>query len=290
MPLRTLSLSRSVASRLAIRAVAIAMMAAPLGACSLWGDEDPVYKTQATDPADLLYNQGLAALNDKDYGKAAKRFDALDKQYPQSEWQKKAILMMAYSNYAAGNYDDSISASRRYVTLYPNDKDTAYAAYLFASSQYKQIPDVTRDQDRTNQALAGYELVVTKWPKSEYADDARFKIQVTKDQLAGKEMDIGRFYQNQQNYSAAVNRYKGVVQNYSQTRQIEEALSRLTECYMALGLTNEAQTAAAILGHNYPDSQWYKDAYQLVKSKGLEPREDADSWLSRTFHSAISMQ
>jgi outer membrane protein assembly factor BamD len=288
MPLRSLSSSRSVATRLAVRAVAIAMMAAPIAACGPW-DDDPVYKTQATDPADLLYNQGLVALKAGDYTKAGKRFDALDKQYPQTEWQQKAILMMAYSNYAGGNYDDAITASQRYVTLYPKNPDAAYAAYIYANSQYKQIPDITRDQDRTVKALQAFQVVVTNWPKSEYADDAKFKIQVTRDQLAGKEMDIGRFYQNQQNYVAAVNRYKVVVAQYQQTRHIEEALSRLAECYMALGLTSDAQTATAILGTNYPNSQWYKDAYQLVKSNGLEPREDTESWLSRAFHSAISL-
>jgi len=288
MPLRSPSFSRSFVTRFTVRAVAVAMVAAPLGACGWW-DDDPVYKTQATDPAPLLYNQGLVALKDQDYSKAAKRFDALDRQYPQTEWQQKAILMSAYSSYAAGNYDDAITASQRYVTLFPKSPDSAYAAYIYANSQYKQIPDITRDQDRTVKALQAFQVVVTNWPKSEYADDSKFKIQVTKDQLAGKEMDIGRYYQNQQNYVAAVNRYKVVVAQYQQTRQIEEALSRLTECYMALGLTSDAQTAAAILGHNYPDSQWYKDAYTLVKSNGLEPREDTESWLSRAFHSAISM-
>jgi outer membrane protein assembly factor BamD len=288
MPLRSHSSSRAITTRLAIRAVAIALIASPLAACGLW-DDDPGYQTQATDPPDLLYNQGLVAMKAGDYAKATKRFDALDKQYPQTEWQKKAILMNAYANYSSANYDDSISAARRYVTLWPKDKDAAYATYIWANAQYKQIPDVTRDQDRASQALAGFQMIVTDYPKSEYADDAKFKIQVVRDQLAGKEMDIGRFYQKQQNYTAAVNRYKAVVQNYAQTRQIEEALSRLTECYMALGLNSEAQTAAAILGHNYPDSQWYKDAYQLVKSNGLEPREDTESWLSRTFHGAISM-
>ncbi|QEN87181.1 outer membrane protein assembly factor BamD [Labrys sp. KNU-23] len=288
MPLRSLSSSRTVATRLAVRAVAIALMASPLAACGFW-DDDPGYKTQATDPPDLLYNQGLVAMKAGEYSKASKRFESLDKQYPQTEWQKKAILMMAYSNYTSGNYDDAITSSRRYVTLWPTDKDAAYMTYIWANSQYKQIPDITRDQDRASQALAGFQKVVTDYPKSEYVSDSKFKIQVVRDQLAGKEMEIGRFYQKQQNYAAAVNRYKTVVKDYAQTRQIEEALSRLTECYMALGLSSEAQTAAAILGHNYPNSQWYKDAYSLVKSHGLEPREDTDSWLSRTFRSAITL-
>ncbi|WP_413988443.1 outer membrane protein assembly factor BamD [Labrys okinawensis] len=288
MPLRSLSSSRAIATRLAVRVFAVAMLATPLAACGLW-DDDPVYTTQATDPPDLLYNQGLVAMKGGDYAKAIKRFDSLDKQYPQTDWQKKAVLMSAYANYSSGNYDDAISAARRYVTLWPKDKDAAYATYIWANSQYKQIPDITRDQDRANQALAGFQMILSDYPKSEYVDDAKFKIQVVRDQLAGKEMEIGRYYQKQENYTAAVNRYKAVVAQYAQTRQIEEALSRLTECYMALGLSSEAQTAAAILGHNYPDSQWYKDAYSLVKSHGLEPREDTDSWLSRTFRNAITL-
>lgn len=274
--------------RSAILLLVAAMLATPLGACSLWDDQEP-YRTEAQDPADMIYNQGLVFMQGQDYEKAAKRFDQLDKQYPMSEWSKKAVLLNAYANYEGRNYDDAISSAKRYVTLYPNDKDAAYAAYIYANANYAQIPDITRDQDRTLKALDAFQQIVTRWPQSEYAEDARYKLQVTKDQLAGKEMDVGRYYLNQQNYSAAVNRFKGVIAQFQQTRHTEEALSRLTECYMSMGLTSEAQTAAAILGHNYPNSPWYKDAYQLVKSNGLEPREDTRSWLSQQFHNILPM-
>jgi len=280
---RLVSSSRS----LAIRILAAGMLAAPLAGCAAWSDDD-TYKPVAQDPADLLYNQGLVALKNGDYSKAAKRFDMVDRSYPGTDWSRKGVLMNAFANYKGANYDDAISSAQRYVALYPQTPDAAYAAYIYASSNYAQIPDITRDQERTMKALGAFEEIVKRWPKSEYAEDAKFKIQVTKDQLAGKEMDIGRFYLNQKNYAAATNRFKIVVAQFQQTRHIEEALSRLAECYMALGVSTEAQTAAAILGHNYPDSPWYKDAYTLVKSNGLEPREDEGSWISRTFRNVIS--
>jgi outer membrane protein assembly factor BamD len=287
--LRSALTPRSTVARLAIRAAAIVCLAMPLGACSLFGDDEVAYKTQPTDPADLLYNQGLVALKDRDFTKATKRFDQVDREYPQTEWSKKAILMTAYSNYQAAKYDDAITAAQRYVNLYPQSPDAAYAAYLYASSNYAQIPDITRDQQRTLKALDAFQEIVKRWPTSEYADDAKYKIQVTRDQLAGKEMEIGRFYLNQNNPAAAANRFKVVLQQFQQTRHVEEALSRLTECYMALGVPSEAQTAAAILGHNYPDSQWYKDAYTLVQSHGLEPREDEGSWISKAFKSVVPL-
>jgi outer membrane protein assembly factor BamD len=288
MQSRHLNSSRSRLSGIAVRVIALGMLAMPLAACSLWDDEDS-YKPVATDPADLLYNQGLAAMKAGDYTKAAKRFDSLDRQYPMSDWSKKAVLMSAFSNYKGGQYDEAITAAQRYFTLWPQDKDAAYAAYIYASANYAMIPDVTRDQDRTIKALGAFEEISKRWPDSEYAEDAKFKVQVTRDQLAGKEMEIGRFYMKQSNYAGAVNRFKVVVSQFQQTRHVEEALSRLAECYMALGVFTEAQTATAILGHNYPDSQWYKDAFALVQSKGLEPREDEGSWLSKTFRNVITM-
>jgi outer membrane protein assembly factor BamD len=268
--------------RMVLGFVAVLCLAIPLGACNLW-DQDDSYKPLSQDPADLLYNEGLAAMKNGDYTKAAKRFDQLDQEYPMSDWSKKAILMNAYANYEGAKYDDAIASAQRFVSLYPQSPDAAYAAYLYASSNYALIPDITRDQDRTEKSLAAFQDIVKRWPTSEYAEDAKFKIQVTKDQLAGKEMEIGRFYLKQNNPTAAANRFKIVVSRYQQTRHVEEALSRLAECYMALGVASEAQTATAILGHNYPDSQWYKDAYTLVTSNGLQPREDKGSWISKAF-------
>jgi len=237
-------------------------------------------------PADRLYNEGLYYLNSEhDAKKAVEKFEEVDRQHPYSEWARKALLMSAYANYEAGNYEESIAAARRYITLHPGSPDAAYAEFLMASSYYNEIPDVTRDQARTQKALAALEEVVRKYPTSEYAENAKQKIQVARDQLAGKEMEIGRYYLERKDYTGAINRFKIVVTRYQTTRHVEEALMRLTEAYMALGIVSEAQTAAAVLGHNFPDSTWYKHAYQLVKSGGAEPSENKNSWISKAFKS-----
>jgi outer membrane protein assembly factor BamD len=189
--------------------------------------------------------------------------------------------MGAFTNYRQGNYDDAISASKRYLTLYPSTDDAAYAEYIIGLSYYRQIKDVTQDQKEARLTAQAMQDLVNRWPDSEYVEDAKTKIRFANDQLAGKEMQIGRYYLERREYSAAVKRFRNVVENYSNTRQVEEALARLTEAYYAMGLTDEAQTAAAVLGHNYPESPWYKDSYKLLQSNGLEPRENAGSWLSK---------
>jgi outer membrane protein assembly factor BamD len=238
------------------------------------------------EPADRLYNEGLYYLNAKsDPKKAVEKFQEVDRQHPYSEWARKALLMTAYASYEAGNYVETISSAKRYLTLHPGSPDAAYAEFLMASSYYNQIPDVSRDQGRTEKALAALEEVVRKYPTSEYAENAKQKIQFARDQLAGKEMQIGRYYLERKDYTGAINRFKVVVTRYQTTRHVEEALMRLTEAYMVLGIVSEAQTAAAVLGHNFPDSKWYKYAYQLVKSGGAEPYENTDSWISKAFKS-----
>ena len=169
------------------------------------------------------------------------------------------------------------------MTLHPGSPDAAYAQYLIASSYFDQIPDVTRDQRRTENAMQALDEVVRKYPHTEYAAAAKRKLEIARDQLAGKEMETARFYQKKRDYIAAINRFKVVITQYQTTRHVEEALARLTEMYMALGIVNEAQTAAAVLGHNFPDSQWYKEAYRLVKGSGVEPVEDQGSWISKAF-------
>ena len=191
--------------------------------------------------------------------------------------------MSAYAHYEGTQYDDSISAAKRYVTLHPGSPDAAYAQYLIGSSYYDQIPDISRDQQRTQKAMEALDEVSRKYPNTEYAVAAKKKLEMARDQLAGKEMDTARFYQKRRDYIAAINRFKVVITQYQTTRHVEEALMRLTEAYMSLGIVNEAQTAAAVLGHNFPDSPWYKDAYRLVKSGGLEPSEDRGSWISKAF-------
>ncbi len=227
------------------------------------------------DPADKLYNQGLFLLNNKqDYEDAAKKFDEVDRQNPYSDWARKALLMSAYSYYQAQKYDDCINAAKRYVTLHPGSSDAAYAQYLIGASYYDQILDVTHDQARADKAINALEEVVRKYPDTEYAISAKKKIDMARDQLAGKEMEIGRFYMKKRDFTGAINRFKVVVTQYQTTRDVEEALMRLTEAYVSLGILDEAQTAAAVLGHNFPDSPWYKDAYKLVKSAGGEPQRE----------------
>lgn len=277
---------------LALRLAAGAALALPGAACSSGDSFNPMdifsgekYKTKVLPdvPADEIYNDGLARLQKKDYPGSAKKFAELDKQYPYSQWQRKGLLMTTFSQYQSGNYDDTIASAQRYIGLYPTSPDLPYIYYLAAMSNYNQIPDIHRDQERAAKAAALFTEITEKFPKSEYAEDARYKLQVTRDQLAGKEMLVGRYYLNQHNYGAAINRFRVVLAKYQTTRHAEEALMRLTEAYLALGITNEAQTAAAVLGHNFPDSVWYKDAHARLQDSGLEPHEDQGSWISKAF-------
>jgi outer membrane protein assembly factor BamD len=235
------------------------------------------------EPADKLYNEGLTLLNKKEFVDSAKKFEEVDRQHPYSDWGRKSLLMAAFAYYEGGKYDDTIMAAKRYVTLHPGSSDAAYAQYLMASAYFDQIPDVTRDQARTERAMQVLAEVARKYPDTEYAESAKKKIEVARDQLAGKEMMVGRFYLERRNFIGAINRFKAVVTQYQTTRHVEEALMRLTECYMALGIVPEAQTAAAVLGHNFPSSPWYQDAYKLVQTGGAEPRENKDSWISKAF-------
>ncbi|HYF55890.1 MAG TPA: outer membrane protein assembly factor BamD [Salinarimonas sp.] len=248
-------------------------------------DKSEKYKMEivAEVPAEQLYNDGLARMRRGDSDGAAKKFSEVEKQYPYSDWSRRGVLMQAYAHYEGQRYEDAISSSRRYLQLHPATADAAYAQYLLAMSHFNQIPDVTRDQDRSEKALQALQELVDRYPKSEYVADARQRITIARDQLAGRDMEIGRFYLQRRNYTGAINRFRDVVAKYQTTRHVEEALARLTEAYMAMGITGEAQTAAAVLGHNFPDSPWYKDSFTLLQSGGLSPREDSGSWISRAF-------
>jgi outer membrane protein assembly factor BamD len=262
------------------RLIVLAPLALLLAACSIFGKDAPI----PDDPPDKLYNEGLYLLNvKKDHKGAAKKFEEVDRQHPYSEWARKSLIMTAFSYYEAGAYDDSIAAARRYVSLHPGSPDAAYAQFLIGSSHFDQMAEISRDQERTEKAVQTLEEVVRKYPNTEYASAAKRKIEVARDQLAGKEMDIGRQLLNTRNYTGAINRFKVVVTRFQRTRHVEEALLRLTEAYMALGIVDEAQTSAAVLGHNFPDSRWYKDAFGLMQSKGLQPNENKGSWISRAF-------
>lgn len=261
--------------------LALALLAIPVGACSLFDKEDPLGPDM---PAEKLYNEGVFLLNQKgEFKAAARKFEEVERQHPYSDWARKSLIMVAYARYEGREYDEAVNAARRYVTLHPSSPDTAYAQFLIGSAYYDQIPDVSRDQARAERAIAALEEVSRKYPTTEYAVASKQKIGMARDQLAGKEMQIGRYYQGRKDFTAAINRFKIVVTQYQTTRHVEEALMRLTEAYMALGIVNEAQTAAAVLGHNFPNSRWYADAYKLVRSGGLEPAENQGSWISRAF-------
>ncbi len=234
-----------------------------------------------TEPPDVLYNQALANLEAGNLTEANRKFQAIDKQHPYSEYARRALVMSAFVQYRQGNYTDAVSAANRFIGLYPSDEDAAYAQYIVGLSYFRQIPDVTREQRSSARAIAAMNELVQRYPDSEYVTDAREKIRIARDQLAGKEMQIGRYYQERKEYIAAVNRYRIVVERYGNTRQVEEALARLVESYLGMGLQSEAQTAAAVLGHNFPDSDWYRDSYAMLNRDGLEPEENTGSWISR---------
>jgi len=252
-----------------------------LAACS--GKKDQVYIEK---PVDDLYNKAMDALLEENYTTAAKTFDEVDAQHPYSVWATKSQLMQIYANFQSGNYNDAVLAADRYIQLHPGNRDVAYAYYLKAVSYYMQIVDVGRDQKLTELALKALDEVVRRFPDTKYARDAKLKLDFTRDHLAGKEMEIGRYYLKRREYLAAMNRFKRVIDNYQTTTHVPEALERLVEINLALGLTNEAQANAAVLGYNYPGSQWYSDAYALVTGEG-SPRQANEGWFSRVVGSVF---
>jgi outer membrane protein assembly factor BamD len=216
-------------------------------------------------PVEQLYNEAQDLLNQRDFQAAAKAFDEVERQHPYSVWATKAQLMAAYSHYQRNGYDDAIIALDRFIQLHPSNVDVPYAYYLKALCYYEQISDVGRDQKMTELALKSLQDLMTRFPNTRYARDASLKLDLTRDHLAGKEMEIGRYYLNQGHHLAAINRFKFVIDNYQTTTHVPEALHRLSESYQALGLVDDARKTAAILGHNFPGSEWYMDSYELVE-------------------------
>lgn len=234
-------------------------------------------------PAGRLYNEGLTLMSSNRFRQAAQRFEEVDRSHPHSEWARRALLMIAYARYQAGDYDEEATAADRFVSLHPNSEETAYAKFLLGDSHFRMIPDIARDQARAERALVALQDVVQRHGDTEYARAAQQRIVIARDQLAGKEMDVGRFYLRQRAFAAALGRFRTVVQQYQNTRHIEEALYRLVEANLALGVAQEAQAAAAVLGHNFPDSAWYRDAFALLQRDGLSPAANDRSWLARIF-------
>lgn len=224
-------------------------------------------------PTDFLYNEAMDQLDNKDYATAAKTFEQVDSEHPYSIWAAKAALMKAYALYEAKNYNASIYAADAYIALHPGNRDVDYIYYLKALDYYVQISDVNRDQTDTNDAQRALIQVIRRFPDSKYAQSAKFKLDFVRSQLAGHDMAIGRFYEDQGDDLAAINRFRTVVKKYQTTPFIAEALERLVECYDALGLKHEARRVAAVLGYNYPDSTWYKDAYALLTRGRETPKE-----------------
>ena len=262
--------------------IAASMLATLVAACSSSKEETYVER-----PVEELYNEAMTSISNGSYREAAKKFEEVDRQHPYSVWATKAQLMVAFSNYEDSRYDEAIVALDRFIQLHPGNRDVAYAYYLKGLCYYEQITDVQRDQRNTDRALIALGEVVKRYPDSRYARDAKLKIDLTHDHLAGKEMAVGRYYLTQGNYLAAINRFRVVVEKYQTTSQAPEALHRLTEAYLALGITAEAQTAAAVLGHNFPGSDWYTDSYRMLTGKDLSPKRDESSWLSRAWTSVF---
>jgi outer membrane protein assembly factor BamD len=232
-----------------------------------------------------LYNSALTSLNAGSYSKAQTKFAEVERQHPYSKWATKAILLQAFAAYQRNAYGDAIDSGQRFIALHPGHKDVSYAYYLVAISNYEQIADVRRDQSKTQAAVDALDEVARRFPDSPYAADAKQKANVARDHLAGKEMEVGRYYMKKGSYLAGINRFKTVVTQYQTSTQTPEALYRLSEAYMALGVVSEARTAAAVLGHNYPNSEWYKSAYALVSTDGKAPQADQGSWITRAFNS-----
>ena len=275
----------SLKSRMVMMRVAAVGLAVGLAACARSTD-DAAYVDPAV-PADQLYNEALANIDAGDTDQAQKKLQKLDRQHPYSPFARKSGVMATYLAYRAGKYGDAISTGNRFVQLYPAHEEVPYVLYLIGMSNYRQIVDVTRDQKAARGTYEAMKKVVDRYPDSEYAEDARTKMRYARDQLAGKEMLVGRYYLERKEYLAAINRFRIVVEQYEDTRHIEEALGRLTESYYALGLTSEAQTAAAVLGHNFPDSVWYRDSYALLEKGGLRPIENQGSWISRAAKAIV---
>jgi len=272
----------------ALRAVCCAAFLLLLSGCG--GSDTPKPGAPGIPPApvDVLYNHGIDALNAQRYQTAADQFTSVEENYPYSEWATKAQLMLGYSQYLQQNYTEALATIGRYIQLHPASRDIAYAYYLRALCYYEQIEDVQRDQDNTLKAIAALRQVVDRFPGTAYARDARLKIDLARDHLAGHEMAIGLFYEHQHLYEAAIGRYQRVVEDFQTTNHVAEALHRLVEVYLRLGMRQQALRAASVLGYNYPGSSWYADTYADLYNdklvKGLPPPTGAGhGFLDRTF-------
>ncbi|MFN4087936.1 MAG: outer membrane protein assembly factor BamD [Alphaproteobacteria bacterium] len=259
-----------------------AVIAVSLGLAACGGSREPEYVER---PVEELYNDGMDALDAGNYQTAARLFDEVERQHPYSAWATKAQLMAAHAHYENDSFDEAIVALDRFIQLHPGSPDIAFAYYLRAMTYYKQITDVGRDQRVTALAMNALDEVVRRFPNTDYARDSALKLDLTRDHLAGKEMEIGRFYLKRRGWLAAINRFKTVVDEYQTTTHVPEALHRLTEAYLALGLRDQAYQVASVLGHNYPGSEWYIDSYALLEGVDVRPPEERPGMVRRAWNS-----
>jgi outer membrane protein assembly factor BamD len=265
------------------------LLAAPLwlGACSQWNGSSDSLKARADLAAqtpDALYAAGMDSLKQERYAQAQEFFDAVEREHPYSTWATGATLMSAYSDYQRNRYTEAIGGLNRFIQLHPGHRDIAYAYYLRSLCYYEQIVDSQRDQKGTETALAQLQEVVNRFPDSSYARDAALKIDLARDHLAGREMEIGRFYQGRNLPQAAIGRFRRVIEQYQTTNHVPEALHRLTEIYLSLGLTEEARKTASVLGHNYPGSPWYQDSYALLVDGAPAAQGDRPGFVRRSLN------
>ena len=275
----------SVISKLGARAafiIVIAALAFSAGGCATFKKKTKTDLSYVERPVDLLYATGADRLDRRDWGAAVDYFREVERQHPYSEWSRRAILMTAFAHYESGDYPEAVGDADRFISLYPGNASAAYAYYLKGVCYFEQIIDVGRDQAATEQTLSGLREVVRRFPHSEYAADARLKLDMVNDQLAGKEMTIGRFYEKGGQPIAAMGRFKTVIDRYQTTSHTPEALFRLVELDLTLGLMQDAQRNAAVLGANFPGDRWYADAYRLMTSKGLRPAQEPKAKKSLT--------
>ncbi|MDX2028262.1 MAG: outer membrane protein assembly factor BamD [Alphaproteobacteria bacterium] len=260
--------------------VALAFLTFTLAACAGDGDKD---KLPPEEPVEKLYNKAADLMEKADYAAAAKQFAEVERQHPYSQWATRAQLMEAYAQYQDMSYDEAMSTLDQFIQLHPGNSEVGYAYYLRALCMYERIADVRRDQAYAREALKSMQDVINRYPDTVYAKDAVLKIALINDHMAGAEMEIGRWYAGQKLFIAAVGRFRNVVEKYQTTSHVPEALERLVECYLALGITSEAKATAAVLGYNFPGSDWYQDAYGLLVKNNLTPEPDNESWISRIF-------
>lgn len=257
-----------------------ACLATALSACGGTQSVEPLYVER---PVNVIYNSAHEELLRGNYILASQEFDEVERQHPYSIWARRALVMSAFTYYLQNKYDEAIATGQRFLALYPGNAQAPYIYYLMAMSQYERISDVQRDQRTTELAQLALSEIIRRYPDTPYAADAVLKLDLTRDNLAGKEMAVGRFYLNKGDYAAAAGRFRNVIENYATTSHTPEALHRITEAYLRVGVVNEAQNAAAVLGYNFPDSPWYRDSYRILRQRDLTPVRDQKSWISRAL-------